>query len=153
YDGTGWYLYSEVCGGRRGRIAWVGPTDFWTVSDQQPGQETDEPPEPAISLCHFSGGEVVASYAQPIGAAGSYLTMNAAPCLGPAEWWFAGRRLKAPAPNVGAFHLYWNGLSLTDFPSLTEPQAELIEDPGREVVSLAYHQGALYEGVRAQSGD
>lgn len=152
YDGTGWYLYSTVCGGAQGRIAWAGPTDFWTVSDQQLGQETEVKANPSISLCHFSGGEIIASYAQPIGVAGSYLTMNAAACLGPDECWFAGKRLPGTV-NVGAFHLYWNGLSLTDFPSLTEPQPELIEDPGREVVSLAYHRGALYEGVRAREDD
>ena len=38
YDGTGWYLYSTVCGGREGRIAWTGPDEFWTISDQRAGE-------------------------------------------------------------------------------------------------------------------
>jgi hypothetical protein len=153
YDGTGWYLYSTVCGGGRGRIAWAGPTEFWTVSDQQLGQETLEKDSKleAISLCHFKDSAVVASYAQPLGVAGSYLRMQGAACLSPDECWFAGERLPGTV-NVGAFHLYWNGISVSPIPSLTEPQPEL-EDPGRTVVGLAYHHGRLYEGVQVQDGD
>ncbi|HSR95017.1 MAG TPA: hypothetical protein VLK56_09140 [Solirubrobacterales bacterium] len=151
YDGTGWYRYSTVCGGHEGRLAWAGPDDFWTISDQQSGQETGAPPAPHISLCHFVNGAVVASYAEPLGVADSYLSMDAGACAGPDDCWFAGERLPG-AVNVGAFHLHWDGASLTAIPSLTEPQPE-VEDPGRTVVSLAYHQGSLYEGVRAQEGD
>ena len=152
YDGSEeWYLYSTVCGGTQGRIAWVGPTEFWTISDQQRGQETVGALPRSISLCHFKDGAVVASYAQPVGVPGSYLRMSAAACLGPDECWFAGERLPGTV-NVGAFHLYWNGIDVDPVPSLTEAQPEL-EDPGRDVVSLAYHQGVLYEGVRAQAGD
>src|SRR4029077_9133866 len=52
YDGTGWYRYSTVCGGHEGRIAYAGPNDFWTISDQQAGQETGAAPPRHISLCH-----------------------------------------------------------------------------------------------------
>jgi hypothetical protein len=153
YDGTGWYLYSTVCGGHEGRIAWAGPDDFWTVSDQQAGQETEftQLLRRPISLCHFKDGAVVASYAEPLGVASSYLPMHAAACLGPEECWFAGERLPGTV-NVGAFHLYWNGLSVTSFPPLTESLPEL-EDPGRSVVGLAYHEGGLYESVRVQGDD
>src|SRR5262249_48438530 len=44
YDGTSWYPYSTVCGGHEGRIAWAGPNDFWTIADQQKGQQTGKPP-------------------------------------------------------------------------------------------------------------
>ncbi len=151
YDGAGWYLYSTVCGGHQGRIAWAGPTEFWTISDQPVGQEVIDGPPKHISLCHFKDGAVLTSYAQPVGFANSYLPMSAAACLVPDECWFGGDRLPGTT-NVGAFHLYWNGLSLLDVPSLTEPQPE-IEDPGRSVFGMAYHDGALYESVRVQGGD
>ena len=32
YDGSGWYLYSTVCGGQ-GDIAISGPDEFWTVAN------------------------------------------------------------------------------------------------------------------------
>src|SRR6478752_7112036 len=63
YDGSGWYRYSTVCGGLGGRIAWAGPREFWTISDQQSGQETGKAPPRHISLCHFRDGAVVGSYA------------------------------------------------------------------------------------------
>jgi hypothetical protein len=154
YDGTGWHLYSEVCGGHEGRIAWAGPDDFWTISDQRVGQETEGQNEGVFyrrSLCHFVAGKVVASYAEPIGLASSYLQMNAAACAGPSDCWFGGERLPGTT-NVGAFHLHWNGSALTAIPSLTEPQPSLL-DPGRKVTSLAYHGGRYYESVEPEEGD
>jgi hypothetical protein len=155
YDGSGWYPYATVCGGTEGRIAWAGPDDFWTIADQQKGQETGKSPAQRVSLCHFVGGQVVASYAKPVGVAGSYLPMNAAACAGPSNCWFAGERLPGTV-NAGAFHLHWDGTSLTEVPSLTEPQA--IVDPGRTVTGLAFDEGGdhvqrLYEGVQARAGD
>jgi hypothetical protein len=151
YDGTGWYRYSTVCGGHEGRIAWAGPNDFWTISDQQAAQENGRPPAEKVSLCHFVNGAVVASYAQPLGTAESYLPMDAAACVGPANCWFAGERLPGTV-NVGAFHLHWDGANLSPVPSLSSPQPELA-DPGRSVTSLAVHQGALYEGVAVADDD
>jgi hypothetical protein len=151
YDGSGWYRYATVCGGHEGRIAYAGPNDFWTISDQQSGQETGGPPAEHISLCHFVNGAVVASYAEPLGVPGSYLPMDAAACASPSDCWFAGRRLPGTT-NVGAFHLHWDGSAITAIPSLTESQAQ-IEDPGRSVTGLAYHQGAFYESVAVRPGD
>jgi len=153
FDGSGWYRYSTVCGGHEGRIAWAGPDEFWTVSDQQPGQEIEVTPTVlyAISLCHFKNGHVVASYGEPIGVQGSYLHMHAAACAGPSDCWFAGDRLVGGV-NQGAFHLHWNGSALQAAPSLAEPQSEIL-DPGRDVTGLAVHQGAFYEGVRAREND
>jgi hypothetical protein len=150
YDGSGWYRYSTVCGGHQGRIAGAGPADFWTISDQQVKQPNGEPPGRHLSLCHFVNGAVVASYAEPIGAAGAYLPMNAAACEGPANCWFAGERL--PGRSVGAFHLHWDGAGLSAVPSTTEAQAN-VSDPGRTVTSLAFHGGSLYEGVEVAEGD
>jgi hypothetical protein len=151
YDGSGWYRYATVCGGHEGRIAYAGPNDFWTISDQQSGQETGGPPAEHISLCHFLNGAVVASYAEPLGVPGSYLPMDAAACASPSDCWFAGKRLPGTT-NVGAFHLHWDGSAITAIPSLTEPQAQ-IEGPGRSVTGLAYHQGAFYESVAVRPGD
>ncbi len=151
YDGAGWYRYSTVCGGHEGRIAWAGPDDFWTISDQPAGQETGKAAPQHISLCHFQGGQVVASYAEPVGVAGSYLPLNAAACSGPGDCWFAGDRLPGTT-NVGAFHLHWDGATLTAVPSLTDPQPEIV-DPGRSVQGLAFHQGSLYESVAVREGD
>src|SRR6202012_4104824 len=62
YDGSSWYLYSTVCGGHDGRIAWSGPDEFWTISDQRPGQEaavgSAEQQLWHRSLCLFRDGEV-----------------------------------------------------------------------------------------------
>jgi hypothetical protein len=155
YDGREWFLYSKVCGGHGGRIAWAGPTDFWTISDQQSGQGSIDPGAEskgfALSLCHFVNGAVVASYGEPIGVGSSYLKMSAAACNGPSECWFAGERLPGTG-NVGAFHLYWNGLTLTSVPSLSKLEPELA-DPGRNVTGLAYHEGKLFEGVKVKADD
>jgi hypothetical protein len=151
YDGSGWYRYATVCGGHQGRIAGVGPSDFWTISDQQVKQPNGGEPGQHLSLCHFVNGTVVASYAQPIGSAGAYLPMNAAACEGPSNCWFAGERLPG-RPNIGAFHLHWDGVSVTAVPSTTESQPA-ISDPGRTVTSLAFFGGSLYEGAQVTEGD
>jgi hypothetical protein len=151
YDGTGWYRYSTVCGGTHGRIAWAGPDDFWTISDQQAGQEGQSDLGEDRSLCHFVNGEVVASYAQPIGLPTSYEPMDAAACSGPSNCWFGGERLPDTV-NSGAFHLHWDGTSLTATPSLVEPQLSL-HDPNRAVGSLEFHRGVLYESVQVAEDD
>ncbi|HET6999117.1 MAG TPA: hypothetical protein VFI03_11060 [Solirubrobacterales bacterium] len=151
YDGAGWYRYSTVCGGHEGRIAWAGPDEFWTVSDQQPGQATTKKPPSRVSLCHFKGGRVVASYGEPVEVATSYQPMSAAACSGPSNCWFGGERLPATGLNQGAFHLHWNGSSISPIPSPTVFSE--LSDPGRSVSSLAFHQGGLYEGVDVREGD
>jgi hypothetical protein len=155
WDGVEWHPYSTVCGGQEGRIAWAGPDEFWTVSDQQAGQQVAESSEGGVadrSLCHFVNGAVVASYAEPIGVQTSYLPMNAAACLAPDDCWFGGERLGATAVNSGAFHLHWNGSSMTEIPSLSQPEPSL-NDPGRTVESLATFQGRYYESVKIQKDD
>lgn len=146
YDGTGWHLYSTVCGGNRGSIAWAGPDEFWTVSDYATHQAGNENPslEAARTLCHFKAGEVVASYAEPIRTATTYSRMEAAACNGPADCWFAGEPVEAAAPNQGPFHLHWNGGGLTAVPSLTEAQPQIVDSPGA-ISDLAFFQGTLYE--------
>jgi hypothetical protein len=147
YDGTGWHLYSTVCGGQQGRIAWAGPDDFWTVSTYafpQPGISPNE--EWARTLCHFQNGEVVASYAKPFGSATAFEQMRAAACEGPANCWFAGKELSTTAPNRGAFHLHWDGGGLTELPSLVGAEPALEDAPGN-VTGLAFLGGSLFESV------
>ena len=148
YDGTGWHRLSTVCGGVGGRIAWAGPLDFWTISDQPVGQSGVTVSGAGRSLCHFSNGAVVASYAQPIGQAGAYQQMDAAACLAPDDCWFGGGRLPGTV-NVGAFHLHWDGTALTPWPSLVVRDPTVV-DPSRGVADFAVHQGALYESVRVE---
>jgi hypothetical protein len=113
YNGESWHLLSEVCGAEDGRIAWAGPDEFWTISDQRPGQSTGNKTLEThnVSLCHFLDGQVVGSYATPLGLPSSYKRMNAAACLSASNCWFGGE--PGESPNKGAFHLHWNGQSLT----------------------------------------
>lgn len=112
YDGRGWHVLSTVCGGTNGRIAWAGPDEFWTISDQRPGQIVQAEAEYSrVSLCHFQNGKVVGSYAMPLNQPNSYRAMNAAACLSPSNCWFGGEL--AQAPNFGAFHLHWDGHGMT----------------------------------------
>ncbi|HVR04762.1 MAG TPA: hypothetical protein VMS02_01895 [Solirubrobacteraceae bacterium] len=157
YDGTEWREIAEVCGASEGSIAWAGPDEFWTVSDGRPGQtnessgtqfETQIPLEDN-TLCHFAGGSVVASYAHPAGQADSYQAMHAAACIPPpppavdsSDCWFGGDPL--PEPQLGAFHLHWNGSALEAEPYLGEAHA---------VQSMSVLEGALYESVRIRTSD
>jgi hypothetical protein len=112
YNGQVWHQLSTACGGANGRIAWAGPDEFWTISDQRPGQVVLTGAElEKISICHFQNGQVVGSYAMPLNQPDSYLPMNAAACLSPSNCWFGGE-LGQP-PNFGAFHLHWDGHNVT----------------------------------------
>ncbi len=133
YDGARWRELSNQCGATDGRIAWTGPDEFWTVSDQRPGQaaasSTERPPLEDNTLCRFAPGpggslEIVASYASLPFRGDSYQAMHAAACLTPTDCWFGGDAL--PAPQVGEFMLHWNGASLEPKPYLGE--AHLIAD-------------------------
>jgi hypothetical protein len=139
YDGAGWHLLSTVCGSGRGRIAWAGPDEFWTISDPAPNSE--QAGHIAVTLCHFLNGQVVASYATPTGSNDPYQTMSAAACNGPADCWFGGK--DAEAPLTGAFHLHWDGAALTD---VLGPQDHQID-------GLAAINGQFFESVSVDSTD
>jgi hypothetical protein len=146
YDGVGWHLYSTVCGGQEGRIAWAGPTEFWTVSSYAaPPEGTNDDPN-ARTLCHFSNGEVVKSYAPVLGSPQAYPKMKAAACAGPSDCWFAGEPMKETSPNPGSFHLAWDGSSLTPVPSLLDPQPAIEDLPGT-VTDLDFLGGSLFEAA------
>ncbi len=157
YDGVEWREIAEVCGATEGSIAWAGPDEFWTVSDGRPGQVSEssgttferQVPLEDNTLCHFAGGGVVGSYAHPAGEADSYQAMHAAACIPPLppavdsdDCWFGGDSL--PEPQLGAFHLHWNGGSLEAEPYLGE---------GHAVESMSVLEGVLYESVRVRAED
>jgi hypothetical protein len=146
YNGREWHELANVCGATDGRIAWAGPEEFWTISDGRPGQaanpRTGEPaPLADRTLCRFAGGQVVGSYASPAFQAGSYQAMHALGCISPDDCWFAGGPL--PDDNGEAFHLYWNGSSLTAEPTR---QGHVVED-------MRLFDSRLYESVLLAAGD
>jgi hypothetical protein len=145
YDGVGWHELASVCGGAKGRIAWAGPDDFWTISDQRAGQilsgKENQGELEALSLCHFVGGRVAGSYAMPLGEPGSYLEMDAAACLSPSDCWFAGQ--DGRPPNAGSFHLHWNGGEVTASYDASD----------HTVTGMAGYNGKLYEGLAIGAED
>jgi hypothetical protein len=110
WDGVSWHALATVCGGpgETMRIAWAGPTEFWTVSEpSRPRQGS------GTALCHFKDGTVVGSYSTADNAADPYRSMNAAACNGPNDCWFGGIGSRDPTgTRVGAFHLHWDGSAL-----------------------------------------
>ncbi|MFI5004598.1 MAG: hypothetical protein ACHQE6_06250 [Solirubrobacterales bacterium] len=146
YNGSEWHELATVCGATDGRIAWAGPDELWTVSDGRPGQveagSGGIPPLEDNTLCHFAGGQVVASYAHPAFQADSYREMHAAGCITATDCWFAGDPL--PEPQIGAFHLHWNGSSLETEPYPAE---------GHAVEDMRLFEEHLYESVRISPED
>lgn len=145
YDGVSWHQLSTKCGATDGRIAWAGPDEFWTISDQRPGQITSGGADgfdlQDISLCHFLNGQIVGSYALPIDEPDSYRPMDAAACDGPDDCWFGGAL--GEEPDSGAFHLYWNGSALS---ALYSPQ-------DHAVASMSTADEQIYESVQLAPGD
>jgi hypothetical protein len=148
YNGVAWHPLASVCGATDGRVAWAGPEEFWTVSDGRAGQTGESGgiekrvPLEDNTLCHFTGGAVAASYAHPAFEPDSYQAMHGAACLSPSDCWFAGDPLEEP--QIGAFHLHWNGSSLEPEPYPGE---------GHGVADLTASGGRLYESVRVATGD
>ena len=155
YNGVTWHELSNVCGASDGRIVWVGPEEFWTISDARPGQASNSnheiPPTRDNTLCRFSNpghaGEplrVMESFASPAFEANSYQAMNAGACLGATDCWFAGEPLPSASVEAGSFHLRWNGQSLEEQPYPGE---------GHGVHSMQSFEGRIYEGVRIGEHD
>ncbi len=149
YNGVEWHEIATVCGATDGRIAWAGSDEFWTVSDGRPGQASESsenvnqvPPLLDNTLCHFAGGQVVASYAHPAFRADSYTEMHAAACISPSDCWFGGEPLEGS--EVGSFQLHWNGSAL---------EAEPFTEEGHAIEDMRVLDGQIYESVRLSSKD
>jgi hypothetical protein len=135
FNGLEWHQYSTVCGtdARHARVAWAGPDEFWTIT---------EPSLPrrgaGASLCRFRNGEVAASYSTPDESPDPYREMNAATCSGPSDCWFGGAFAEdATGERRGAFHLHWDGATLS---TVYGPQ-------GRGVTDLETYAGTVFESV------
>ncbi len=164
YNGVEWVQLSTQCGATdrgasssqaigRGRIAWAGPDEFWTVSDGRPGQAEDSRGDPAPiednTLCHFTLGPgpvphfvIGTSYASPAFESSSYQAMAGAACLDPSDCWFGGDEL--PEPQTGTFQLHWDGHSLTREPFLNE---------GHQLGDMAAFEGHVYASMRISESD
>jgi hypothetical protein len=140
YDGGGWRRLAVVCGGSADtiRIAWAGPTEFWTIS---------APSRPRLgngtTLCRFKDGQVAASYGTLPQSADPYQPMNAATCRSATDCWFGGPQGRDPSgARVGAFRLRWDGTSLS---TSYGPQ-------GRAITDLEPFANDLFESVLVGPG-
>ncbi len=137
YDGVSWRSYTTVCGGPAAttRIAWAGPDEFWVVTVPSPPRRGG-----GLSLCHVKGGQVVGSFSTPNESPDPFRTMSSAVCRTPDDCWFGGVGSRdASGQRVGAFHLHWDGTTLT---TVYGPQ-------GRGVSDMVAADGRLYESTFA----
>lgn len=135
WNGQSWHQLAAVCGGPgdTARIAWAGPTEFWVVSEPSLPRKGS-----GMALCRFKDGRVVGSWSTRIDSADPFHQMLSATCDGPASCWFGGIGAEdALGERVGAFHLHWDGTSLT---TVYGPQ-------GRAVTDMQFHGGELFEST------
>lgn len=140
WDGRSWSQLAVVCGGSASttRIAWAGPSEFWVISAPSRPRVGD-----GVTLCHFKGGQVVASYGTQPNAADPYQVMTAAACAGPDDCWFGGgAATDATGARSGAFRLHWDGQRLT---TSYGPQ-------GRGISDLAVFDGRVWQSSYAGPG-
>lgn len=134
WNGQTWRQYASVCGGSAAqtRIAWAGPTEFWTTAqwrlDRSAGQGDN------TSLCRFSAGAVAQSFASAPEDPFPYAAMDAAACAAPSDCWFGGNAI-TNGTRRGAFHLHWDGSALE----------EVDGQQGRAISDLAALGGRFYE--------
>jgi hypothetical protein len=128
FNGQTWRQYASVCGayGDYGRVVWAGPADFWLITDPSPPFGQIHQGE---SLCHIVNGEVVGSYSSLTvqGAAeNAYFRLNSGACLAADDCWFGGDYAELSGGlRQGAFHLHWDGVSLTP---VYAPQGRAVTD-------------------------
>lgn len=137
WNGENWHQLSTVCGGGiNSRIAWAGPTEFWTITAPSVGSFRNTS---GLGLCHFKDGAVVASYSYfNLPEFGNSLTLNAATCRAADDCLFGGVAGVSPdGSRSGAFHLRWDGTTLT----------QVWNGQGRGVSGLTTHRGTVLESV------
>jgi hypothetical protein len=135
WDGESWHQLSTVCGGgQNARIAWAGPTEFWTITTPSAGSVVS-----GAGLCHYKDGAVVGSYSfYNVPEFGTSVPVNAATCRSANDCWFGGvGSLGENGTRPGAFHLHWDGSTLQ---SVTNGQ-------GRGVSDMVTHRGAVLEST------
>lgn len=137
WNGEGWHQLSTVCGGGiNARIAWAGPTEFWTITAPSVGSYSTRS---GLGLCHFKDGAIVGSYSYfNLPEFGNSLVLNAATCRAADDCLFGGVAGVSPdGSRSGAFHLRWDGNALTP----------LWNGQGRGVSGLTVHRGSVLESV------
>jgi hypothetical protein len=133
WNGVSWRELSSVCGGQGDtmRIAWAGPTEWWTISDPSLPRSGN-----GTALCHFKDGQVVGSFSTPEEARDPYRQMDAAACNGPNDCWFGGfTGQNTTGEKRGGFHIHWDGQALT---TVYAPQ-------GRAVSDISFWNGSFFE--------
>lgn len=132
WDGRAWHQLATVCGSTgAARIAWAGPSEFWTIASASPGVGAPS------ALCRFADGAVAGSYSTANVPGFDHLVASAA-CRAPDDCWFGGEgEQSVDAAQVGAFHMRWDGSRLRP---VYGPQ-------GRAVSDLENHGGRLLESV------
>ena len=134
---VGWHELADVCGATDGRIAWAGADEFWTVSDGRPGAGGNDGPSrrSRTTRCASSGPGRRRSSA-PMGRSPSGRTPTSR-CTAPpasARPTAGSAATSCPQGQVGAFHLHWDGGSLTAVPN---PQGHAVsgDAPGSATAS------------------
>lgn len=128
WNGAQWSQLSVVCGSDDShfRIAWAGPTEFWTIAQPSPPRGGGSLRGDGLALCHYRDGQVIGSYSTPASSDDPFRTVNAASCAGPSNCWFGGIVGQTPdGSRAGAFHLVWNGETLT---TVFAPQGRAVSD-------------------------
>ena len=134
--------------GHRGRIAWAGPDEFWTVSDGRPGRPISSTPasksgpagrQHALSLRGWPDRRpTLCASRLRAGLLPGDARGGVPPSPPSSDCWFGGDPLAEP--QIGAFHLHWNGSSLEAEPYPTKAT------PSR----ICSRSKAPYESVRAR---
>ncbi|WP_026912713.1 hypothetical protein [Patulibacter minatonensis] len=138
WDGESWHQLSTVCGGGpNAKIAWAGPDEFWTITGPSVGTLPN-----GLGVCHYRGGAVVGSYSF-YNVPDFVPQVNAATCRTASDCWFGGVGATSVGGNrVGAFHLHWDGTTLSS----------VYNGQGRGVSDLITHRGQVLESTYVGTG-
>lgn len=123
WDGQGWHQLATVCGASAagGKLAWAGPTEFWTVTDPSLPRGGAR-----RALCRFKDGTVAGSFSTPLESPDPFGELAAAACRSASDCLFGGPELTDPSGGRrGAFHLRWDGTALR---TAYAPQGRAVSD-------------------------
>ena len=137
WDGESWHQLSTVCGGGpNAKIAWAGPTEFWTITAPAVGTQPN-----GLGLCHYRDGAVVGSYSF-YNVPDFVPSVNAATCRAADDCWFGGVGATSVDGRAGAFHLHWDGTTVS----------AVYNGQGRGVSDLVTHRGSILESTYVGTG-
>ena len=152
YDGSGWHEIAKTCGATDGRIAWGGPADFWTVSDQRPGQAPLNGAEPtarrqlAVPLLRRSDRRLLRPSRLRSGLLRGDVRRGlpgaAAPATSSEDCWFGGEALASAA-----------GRRLPAALERRTVEAQPYTNQGDPVRAMRALENIIFESVAYNSGD